>query len=114
MSSPVCITLDAWADRRGKLVAVEKLPFDIKRAFWLYDLKDWRGGHAHKKCEQLLVAMHGEVWVEAGDWEGYLSDPEEGLYVPPGNHVDLYGKEAVILVLCSEYYDSEDYVYFVR
>jgi len=101
--------LPRWEDARGSLVAVEKIPFDVKRVFWVYDMDTWRGGHAHETCKQMLIAVHGRVLVKAGEWAGWLSDPHMGLYVPPGNMIDFYGPSAVLLVLCSDYY-SNDYV----
>jgi hypothetical protein len=103
------MTLPTYKDVRGNLTAVEKAPFDIKRAFWIYDMRDWRGGHAHRKCHQLIVAMHSAIQVRVEGETTWLLDPSVGLYVPPGNMVELYGTGAV-LVLCSEYYDEGDYI----
>lgn len=114
MTSPgkvALISLTTFVDRRGKLTSVEKEPFDIKRAFWLWDVKEKRGGHGHEVCHQLIIPIHGEAWVSAGDWQGWLSKPNEGLYVPPGNVIDIYANGATLLILCSDYYDPKEYTY---
>ena len=111
---PELVDLPTFTDKRGALTAVEKVPFEIKRAFWLHDLTGWRGGHAHKECHQLIVALHGHILIKAGDMQTELLGPCVGLYVPPGNHVELFGPGSVVLVLCSEYFDEDDYVYPVR
>jgi dTDP-4-dehydrorhamnose 3,5-epimerase-like enzyme len=106
--------LPTYEDERGVLTAVEKQPFEVKRAFWIYEASMPRGQHAHKRCEQLVIAVHGSFVVRAKNegeitWE--LSRPDWGLYVPAGYWVEVYdfSEGAVCLVLCSEYYDSEDF-----
>lgn len=111
---PELVDLPTFTDERGALTAVEKFPFEIKRAFWLHDMTGWRGGHAHKECHQLIVVMHGRILIKAGDMQTELLGPCVGLHVPPGNHVELFGIGAVVLVLCSEYFDEDDYVYPIR
>ena len=111
---PRLIRLDTFTNRSGALTVVEKAPFDIKRAFWLHDISGWRGGHGHKKCEQLIVSLHNRILIKSGDMQWQLLGPCTGLYVPPGNQIDIFGPGAVVLVLCSEYYDEDDYVYPIR
>ena len=55
-------------DRRGNLSVVEELadvPFDIKRAYWVYDVPggESRGGHAHKRLRQFVIALSGSFHV---------------------------------------------------
>lgn len=107
---PVVVALPTFYDERGMLTAVEREPFEINRAFWLHGTQAQRGGHAHKSCEQLIVCLHGTAHVKAGDLEVWLQSPIVGLYVPPGNFVDIDARGAAVLVLCSEYYDGGDYV----
>lgn len=111
---PELIDLPTFTNSSGALTVMEKVPFEIKRAFWLHDLTGWRGGHAHKECHQLIVTMHREILVKVNESVHRLMGPCVGLYVPPGNQVELFGPGAVVLVLCSEYYDEDDYVYPVR
>ena len=62
------IDLPKIADPRGNLTVVEGLdvvPFDICRAYWVYDVPGGgsRGGHAHKKLRQFVVAVSGSFHV---------------------------------------------------
>src|SRR5690554_8002460 len=54
-------------DGRGNLSVIEKdvLPFVIKRVYYLYDVpsSSSRGGHAHKKLQQFLIALSGSFDV---------------------------------------------------
>lgn len=119
--SPRIVYLPQFLDERGNLVVCEgdlHVPFEIKRAFWIFDvLHDAeRAGHAHKKCEQLIIAIKGSftVLTYIGEDCGYytLSDPHEALLVPAGVFIRLcnFDRDAVCLVLCSEHYSEDDYV----
>jgi dTDP-4-dehydrorhamnose 3,5-epimerase-like enzyme len=50
-------------DDRGSLAVIEKaiIPFDIKRVYYLYDVPSdsYRGGHAHKEQESIIIALSG-------------------------------------------------------
>ena len=53
-----------FKDQRGVLSyaeAEQHIPFPIKRLFWIYGVKSGmsRGGHAHKKCKQAIIAVKG-------------------------------------------------------
>src|SRR6187549_187051 len=59
-------------DLRGKLAAGEfgdQIPFAPKRYFMVFDVpgKDVRGEHAHRRCQQFLVCVHGSVAVVVDD-----------------------------------------------
>ena len=58
------IDLSKITDPRGNLTVAEQykdIPFEIKRVYWTYDVPggETRGGHAHKKLYQLIVATSG-------------------------------------------------------
>lgn len=113
---------------RGKLTVIEKLPFPIKRVYYLHGINPdvQRPGHAHKKLDRLMMAVSGSFKVlmrERGQifWHDVtLNDPEKGLRIPPMAWVELkeFSKDAVCLVLASEEYDEtdviRDYTEFVR
>lgn len=105
----------------GKLTFLEAnkdIPFDIKRVYYVYDVRygERRGFHAHKELEQYLICIHGrcKVLLDNGkEKENILLDnPSEGLYVGPGSWHEMYefSEGAVLLVLASQYYDENDYI----
>jgi len=97
-------------DPRGNLSFAQKLPFEIKRCYWLYHLTPGsvRGGHAHKKLDRIFIAIHGLFKVNGIE----LSRPWEGLRVHPMTWLELteFSNGAVCLVLCSDEYDENDYI----
>ena len=107
---------------RSNLYIYEKLPFELKRAFWFSNLdkEEIRGNHAHKKTEQLLIPVKGNFFVTSlsplslNDRTDcfYLNNASIGLYVPPYNWITLenFSKDCTVLVLTSEHYDKEDYI----
>ena len=56
------IDLPKITDPRGNLTFAEAqamVPFDIKRAYWVYDVPggESRGGHAHKRLKQSIPTL---------------------------------------------------------
>lgn len=107
--------LPCHADSRGQLVALERgrgLPFDLRRAFFIYNVPPdaRRGGHTHKTCHELLIPVSGSLVAWAGVRPYKLSDPAQGLYIPPGVTVSMehFSPDCVLLVLASEPYDEND------
>ncbi len=75
-----------------------------------------RGGHAHRKCHQVLIAVKGEVEIEYVDLLGShlvtLNSASVALHIPPGvwakqTYLD---EDSSLLVLASDPYDVADYV----
>ena len=108
-------------DIRGDLLVGEferQVPFNPKRYFIVHNVPNekTRGQHAHRKCEQFLVCIRGRCSVVVDDGtnrrELLLDRPSLGLYVPPMTWGIQYkfSSEAMLLVLASDYYDSEDYI----
>ena len=58
-------------DTRGNLSVIEgnAVPFEMKRVYYLYDIPSGgtRGGHSHKDCQELLVALSGSFDVIVND-----------------------------------------------
>jgi dTDP-4-dehydrorhamnose 3,5-epimerase-like enzyme len=109
------IKLPYFPDARGVLTVAEAqrhIPFEIKRVFWIADVPDGatRAGHSHALCHQALIAITGTVDVKSGNSIFIVADSCNALYIPPGNHIELtrFSKGAILLVLCSHYYDEED------
>ena len=116
------IDLPRITDPRGNLTVAEQMkevPFEIKRVYWTYDVPggESRGGHAHKKLQQLLVAMSGSFTVTLDNGhtkETYLlNHPWQGLLIGPGTWrtLDDFSSGAVCMVLASELFDLDDYIY---
>lgn len=106
---------------RGNLTVVEQMkevPFDIKRAYWIYDVPggESRGGHAHKTLRQLLVPMSGSFRVVLDNGrekkEVLLNHPWQGLLIVPGvwRTLEDFSSGAVCMCLASELYDEEEYI----
>ena len=87
--------------------------------YWTYDVPagESRGGHAHKQLYQLVVAMSGSFIVNIDNGKEkksvLLNHPWEGLLITPGvwRTLDDFSSGAVCMVLASELYDEEDYIY---
>lgn len=115
------ITIPKIEDRRGNLSVVEEfkdIPFNIARAYWVYDVPggESRGGHAHKRLKQFVVALSGSFTVTLDDGRErktfLLNHPYQGLEIETGiwRTLDDFSSGAVCLVLASEVYDEEDYI----
>ncbi len=109
------------SNQKGNLTVVENgidVPFNVKRAYYLYDVPggESRGAHAHKELHQLIVAASGSFTVVVNDGKVkrsfFLNRPYQGLLVPPGIWRDLvdFSSGSVLLCLASECYDEEDYI----
>lgn len=107
--------------RRGNLTVVEDnvtVPFDIRRVFYLYDVPGGhgRGGHAHRRQSQLIVAASGSFSVTIDDGNVkrtfLLNHPYQGLLVMPGiwNTLEDFSSGAVCMVLASDAYDESEYI----
>lgn len=92
--------------------------FDVKRAFYIYDVPsgESRGAHAHFACHQLLIAVTGAFEVSLTDGVNSevitLNRPHVGLYIPPmvwASEINFSGG-ATCLVLASHEYEEDDYI----
>lgn len=115
------IDLPKIVDPRGNLTVAEGLkdvPFEAKRVYWTYDVPsgESRGGHAHRRCEEFIVAVSGSFDVTLDDGRDrrtfHLNHPYQGLYVGTGiwRTLDDFSSGAVCLVLASERFEEEDYI----
>ncbi|WP_270776610.1 sugar 3,4-ketoisomerase [Segatella buccae] len=115
------IDLPKIVDPRGNLTVAEGLkdvPFEVKRVYWTYDVPsgESRGGHAHRCCEEFIVAVSGSFDVTLDDGRErrtfHLNHPYQGLYVGTGiwRTLDDFSSGAVCLVLASEAFEEADYI----
>lgn len=122
---PICdckiIQLPKITDQRGNLTFIEgdnHIPFHISRVYYLYDVPggESRGGHAHKKLEQLIIAANGSFDVILDDGiekkTFHLNRSYFGLYVTPmtWRELDNFSSGSLCLVLASEPFDECDYI----
>tara|TARA_B100000780_G_C20797064_1_gene316557 strand:- start:159 stop:521 length:363 start_codon:yes stop_codon:yes gene_type:complete len=107
-------------DQRGSLTVIEKLvSFQIKRVFYIYGVDDSkRGFHKHKKTIQLATCVKGscDIIVENLNKELVkfnLDSPNKGLLLKPEDYhwMENFTEGTVLLVLASEFYDENDYIY---
>jgi dTDP-4-dehydrorhamnose 3,5-epimerase-like enzyme len=120
LSSIQIIDIPKVHDERGSLAVIEKelIPFKIKRVYYLYDVPadSYRGGHAHKRQESLIIALSGsfEVIVDDGVEKKriMLNKPTKGLYIPTNiwREIDNFSSGAVCLVLASTEFDEAEYI----
>jgi len=111
------IDFPTFIDKRGNLTAIDNiLPFEIKRVYYIYNAKEKRGGHHHKKTIQCLIAINGscEIFVNNSiNKNTYILDnPSKGLIVnaEDWHTMDNFSNNCILLVLASEHYDVNDYV----
>jgi len=121
-NTPFIIQIENHNSQNGtvNVISFDKiLPFNVKRLFYVTNSKDGetRGNHSHKECWQFLIPISGSIKVYCHDgtkeYNFNLDDKSEGLVVPPGVWCNQYYKEArdTLLVLTSEEYSPEDYIY---
>lgn len=111
------IELPVYSDERGKLTVIERvLPFEIKRVYFIYNIKGTRGGHRHKRTKQALICINGicEVYIEKPDKREtvILDQPNKCLILNPEDWhtIDSKSEGTIVLVLASEFYDKDDYI----
>ncbi len=108
-------------DPRGNLTVAQAhtdVPFAVKRAYWVYDVPagECRGGHAHKSCKEILIALSGSFHVTVDNGEEQktvlLNHPYQGLLIDTDvwRTLDDFSSGAVCLVLASEPFDEDDYI----
>ena len=119
---PQILSLPKILDDRGNLSFIESenhIPFKIRRCYWIYDVPGGqrRGSHAFKKQQELIIALSGsfDVLLHDGKKESRYSLRRSyyGLYIPPMHYrtLDNFSTNSVALVLSSEPYDPDDYIW---
>jgi hypothetical protein len=115
------IALPGAVDARGRINFVEPgkgLPFAPQRLFWLHSVApgQWRGRHAHRRTELVLVAMSGacRVALEDGRTSDQLTldDPALALHVGTWVWHELteFTQGTVVLAIASTLYDEAEYI----
>jgi len=115
------IDLPKIHDPRGNLTFIESgehVPFEIERAFWIYDVPGGtaRGGHAYRTGQEFIVALSGSFDVMLDDGSHRvrytLNRSYHALLVPNliWREMINFSTNAVALVLASCPYMADDYV----
>ena len=105
---------------RGNIGVIENdtIPFDVKRVYYLFDVPSGakRGGHAHKKLKQVLIAIAGsfDVVLKNGKSKEIitLNRPDKGLLIENNiwRELENFSSGSVCLVLASEEFSEADYI----
>lgn len=121
--TPKLLPIEAVKDERGVLCFMqygEYLPFQPQRTFWITDVPEGeeRGGHAHRTCQEFVVAVRGSFVVECYDGNtmqtfSLSQDEYKGLLIPAGVWCRLHNftADALCLVVASEPYDVVGYIH---
>ena len=115
------VNLPKICDPRGNLSVVENMksvPFEVQRVYWTYDVPsgEERGGHSHKQCREMLIAVSGsfdELLDDGADRRTVtLNRPNIGLIIEPGiwRVLNNFASGSVCLVLASDLFAEEDYI----
>lgn len=108
-------------DIRGNLSFVEgarHVPFPIRRVFWIYDVPggETRGGHAHKKCHEVIMAAAGSFDLRLTDGKSEriitLNRSNRAVFIPTGVWVTMHNftTGTILLALTDREYEEEDYI----
>ena len=125
MSSRKSYMIDIRSNREddGRLLVVEgesqSIPFEIKRIFWVRDVKAGakRGNHATKRTKLVLIAVTGscDVVVNDGKTETmyHLEDPTKGLYIDEmlWRTMQNFTPDCVVEAVCDHKYAPGDETY---
>jgi hypothetical protein len=106
---------------QGSLTPVEaykEVPFGLARVYYFYDIPggETRGGHAHHRLEQVIVAVMGSFDVVLDDGSSRrsyrLDRAHLGLYVPSmiWRELEGFSSGGIGVVLASQAYEEADYV----
>lgn len=105
---------------RGNIGVIENetIPFEIKRVYYLFDVPSGakRGGHAHKKLKQVILAISGSFDVVLKDGKSKqtitLNRPDKGLLIENNiwRELENFSSGSVCLVLASEEFSEDDYI----
>lgn len=122
LCEPRLITFTSINDPRGNLCFIQpdgKLPFEIQRVYWTYDIPSWRirHGRALRTCSELILATSGQCTVTTDRGDGKptsftLNRSNVGLLLPPmtWRTIDGFVTGTTCLTVASELYDEADYI----
>lgn len=115
------LSLPIVHDPRGNLTALESgpwIPFEFARVYFTYSIPAGasRGGHAHRECQELIVATAGSFDITIDDGKDshrvHLDRPNLGLSVPRlvWRELDSFTAGSVCMVIASIAFDPDEYI----
>lgn len=115
------IQLPKILDKRGNLSFFEnrnQIPFEIERAYWLYDVPggERRGGHAFKEQKEFIIALSGSFDVVLYDGKEEkkfsLNRSYYGLYVPNmyWRSMENFSTNSLAMIVSDKPYNEKDYI----
>lgn len=115
------IKLPKILDDRGNLSFFEngnQIPFDIQRVYWIYDVPggEYRGGHAYKDLQEVIVALSGSFDVVLNDGKEErkysLNRSYTGLYVPKmiWRHLENFSTNSLALIVTDKMFEEQQYI----
>lgn len=121
MSLIKLIDFPSLGDERGSLVALEgnkSVPFDIKRAYYIFGTQQdiARGFHAHKQLKQVAVCITGKcrMILDNGNEKEdlWLDSATKGVLIDKlvWHEMHDFSNDCVLLVVASAHYDESDYL----
>ena len=113
------LELRRFTEENGTVTVFEEgaIPFPVVRAFLVEaNVGETRGDHAHRRCQQLLLAVSGGVTVISTNGQTervhQLTNSGTGLVVPAMIWATQKYIEpnSQLLVICDQIFDEEDYI----
>lgn len=112
-----------FSDITGSLLPIYKKThykeFNLKRFFFIYGKKSFvRADHAHKKCNQILIPIKGEMKISIISQKNkkkefiLSSKNKKFLKIPKYNWIKIKFKNSkgILLILCDYVYDKKEYI----
>ena len=96
----------------------KKFPIKVKRIFFINGKKNKiRGEHAHKKCSQLFIPIHGKMALTIETPNSKKSIilsrfSKTTILIPPKYwcSIKFLEKDSILMVACDKYYNPRDYI----
>lgn len=111
------------SDKGGclRFLNLDNLPFSPQRMFWVCDVPagEYRGGHGHLKDKQQLFCIKGKIIVNLyskSGFESFALNEGDSCFMDSmvwAEQLYITGDD-ILLVLCSEQFDKQDYFYDKR
>lgn len=108
-----------FQDSRGCLAPIDfrSLPFVPQRAYFLFDTKELRGGHAHRNEREVFICIRGNFRAKIHDGRRFrtyrMNHPGKMLYTDAlvWHEFDDFSPDAILLALSSTIYNGNaDYI----